>query len=383
MAKRVLIVGGSGRIGSQVAADLLSYTSAEVTITGRNRETAQQVCDRLGNRVQVLLLDLANQDAVRAAIAPMDLVIHCAGPFHYREAIVLQSCIEHGVNYVDVSDHPSFTRKAMEFSAAAASAGVTAIVNTGIFPGISNSMVRRDVEQLDATDRIHLSYVVSGSGGAGITVMRTTFLGLQKPFPAWLEGEWQTLKPYSDREIIEFPPPYGKTGVYWFDMPETFTLPATFPVKTVITKFGTAPDFYNHLTWSVARWWHPWLLQQKPVIEFLAHVSHLMTDVTDRFSGIGVAIRSEVTGTKAGQPMQVCSTLVHPNTAIAAACGTGSIAQLLLSGELRQPGVWAVEQALPTNLFEQTLHQRGIQLQARCVSLSQASPPVASSSSSS
>jgi len=363
MAKQVLIVGGSGRIGSHVAADLIAYTSAKVTITGRNDAVGTAVCDRLGERVQFLHLDLSDRDAVKSAIANVDLAIHCAGPFHYRDAIMLQTCIDHGVNYIDVSDHPSFTRKAIEYSEAAAAAGVTAIVNTGIFPGISNSMVRRDVEQLDDADQIHLSYVVSGSGGAGITVMRTTFLGLQKPFPAWINGEWKTLKPYSDRETIEFPAPYGKTGVYWFDMPETFTLPATFPVKTVVTKFGTVPDFYNYLTWSVARWWHPWILKQKPVIEFLSHVSHFMTDVTDRFSGIGVAIRSEVKGHKDGQPSQVVSTLVHPNTAIAAAAGTGSIAQLLLSGQFSKPGVWVVEQALPTDLFEQTLQERNIQIQ--------------------
>lgn len=362
MAKQVLIVGGSGRIGSQVAVDLLAYTAAEVTITGRNRSVGEKVRDRLGERAHFLPLDLSDRDAVKSAIAPVDLVIHCAGPFHYRTAIVLQTCIEHGINYIDVSDHPSFTRKAIEYSEAAVAAGITAIVNTGIFPGISNSMVRRDVEQLDEAEKIHLSYVVSGSGGAGITVMRTTFLGLQKPFPAWINGEWQTLKPYSDRETIEFPAPYGKTGVYWFDMPETFTLPATFPVKTVVTKFGTVPDFYNHLTWSVARWWHPWILKQTPVIEFLSHVSHFMTDVTDRFSGIGVAIRSEVTGQKNGELMTVCSTLVHPNTAIAAAAGTGSIAQLLLSGQLSKPGVWVVEQALPTDLFDQTLQERGMQI---------------------
>lgn len=362
MRQRVLILGGSGRIGQSVATDLIAHTEAEILLAGRNSAAGERVCNRLGTRAQFLMLNLEDQAGLSSAIALANLVIHCAGPFHFRDARVLKTCIDQGVNYVDVSDHPSFTRKAMEYSAAAAAAGVTAIVNTGIFPGISNSMVRQDVEQLDVAEKIHLSYVVAGSGGAGITVMRTTFLGLQKPFQAWINGAWQTIKPYSDRETIEFPAPYGRTGVYWFDMPETFTLPNTFPVKTVITKFGTVPDFYNFLTWTVAHWWHPWLLKQTPVIEFLSQVSHLMTDVTDRFSGIGVAIRSEVTGQKDGKPAQVCSTLVHENTAIAAGYGTGSVAQLLLSGQLHKPGVWVVEQALPTDLFNQTLQERGVNI---------------------
>jgi saccharopine dehydrogenase-like NADP-dependent oxidoreductase len=365
MTDQVLILGGSGRIGSKVAADLLAHTQAQVTIAGRNLAKGEHKSESLGDRVRFLTVDLADQKALHKAISNANVVVHCAGPFHYRDANVLKLCIENGVSYVDVSDHPSFTRKALEYRAQAQAAGVTAIINTGIFPGISNSMVRQGVEQLDNAETIHLSYVVAGSGGAGVTVMRTTFLGLQRPFEAWINGEWRSVNPYSDREVVEFPQPYGKIGVYWFDMPEAFTLPDTFPVKTVITKFATVPRFYNYLTWSVARWWHPSWLRNRAVIEFLSYVSHFMTDVTDRFSGIGVAIRSEVVGTKDGRTMRCYSTLTLSDTAIAAGVGTGTVVELLLSGQLKKPGVWAIEQALSTDLFEQVMQSRGIEIQHR------------------
>ncbi len=362
MTDRILIIGGTGRIGSSVAQDLASHTSAEITVTGRQLVSGTLMSSTLGPPVQFLALDLADADGLRRAIASHNLVIHCAGPFVYRDATVLKTCIEEGVNYLDVSDNRAFTRKAFACRDAATAAGVTAIINTGIFPGISNSMVRHDVEQLDQAERIHLSYVVAGSGGAGVTVMRTTFLGLQEPFEAWIDNQWQWVKPYSDREPIMFPKPYGKAGVYWFDMPEAFTLVDSFPVKTVITKFGSVPDFYNHLTWIAAHIFPPSWLKNPAGIEFLAHVSHRMTQVSDRFSGIGVAIRSEVTGYKDGESLSVCSTLVHENTAVAAGAGTGSIAELMLTGQLTKPGVWPVEQALPTELFQQTMHSRGLEI---------------------
>lgn len=360
MTNRVLILGGSGRIGSSVAADVVAYTDARVVVAGRNSALGVAVAERLGSRVEFAALDLSEKEKLHSAIASSNLVIHCAGPFHYRDASVLKICIEEGVHYLDVSDHRSFTQKALQYHELAQQAGVTAIVNTGIFPGISNSMVRQGVEQLDSSDRIHLSYVVAGSGGAGLTVMRTTFLGLQNPFEAWIEGKWQTVKPYSDREAVTFPSPYGRAGVYWYDMPETFTLPDTFPVKTAITKFGSVPDLYNYLTWWVAKTWPASWLRNRNVIEFLANVSYTMTQASDRFSGIGVAIRSEVTGMKAGKTATYCSTLVHENTAVAAGCGTGSLAQLILEGRLHKPGVWPVEAALPTDLFEETMQARGV-----------------------
>jgi saccharopine dehydrogenase-like NADP-dependent oxidoreductase len=365
MTDRVLILGGRGRIGSSVAADLLAHTSAKITITGRTAASNSNWHQRLGDQIEFLVLNLADHANLKQAIAASDLVIHCAGPFRYRDDQVLRLCIEHGVNYIDISDDRSFTRKVLKLREAAQAANVTAIVNSGVFPGISNSMVRQAVEHLDSVETIHLSYVVAGSGGAGVTVMRTTFLGLQNPFDVWLEGRWQQVKPYTGRELVDFPPPFGRTGVYWFDMPEAFTLTEAFPSRNVVVKFGSAPDFYNYLTASVANWFPSALVRNASFIEALSKVGHSMTALTDRLSGIGVAMQADVTGEKNGQTVCYRSSLVHDNTAVAAGYGTGSLAELVLSGQLKKPGVWAVEEALPTDLFEQAMQSRGVIIQQR------------------
>lgn len=354
MTKKVLIIGGCGRIGSSVAQDIATHTDAEVIVTSR------QPHQDIKQPLQFLSLDLDDLEGLKSAIASCDLVIHCAGPFHYRDGRVLKSCIEQGVHYLDVSDHRSFYQKVVQYREEAKTAGITAILNTGVFPGISNSMVRQGVEYFDEADTIHLSYLVAGSGGAGITVMRTTFLGLQQPFDAWVNGQWQKVLPYTKREAIEFPEPFGKTGVYWFDVPETYTFAESFAVKNVITKFGSVPDFYNHLTWITAHVFPSAWIESKKGIEFFSHVSYKMTSFTDKFSGVGVAMRAEIKGKKDDKLTKYCSTLVHENTAVAAGYGTGSVAQLLLEGKLDRPGIFPIEQALPTALFEQAMASRGI-----------------------
>jgi saccharopine dehydrogenase-like NADP-dependent oxidoreductase len=361
--RRVLIIGGCGRIGSSIAEDVLAHTQAEVTITGRNPQLGMAALERLGSNVRFQVLDLGQPAQLAEAVAKADLVIHSAGPFHYREAQVLKTCIDHRVDYIDVSDERRFTRKALALRAAAETAGITAIINTGVFPGISNSMVRKGVESMEQADSIQLSYVVAGSGGAGVTVMRTTFIGLQRPFEAWIDGRWQSIKPYTDREQLAFPEPYGKANVYWYDMPEAITLQETFPVQEVVTKFGVVPDFYNHATWSMAHWLPSAILRSRRTVEFLARVSHWMTDVTDRFSGTGVAMRCDVKGHHHGQPIQYTSGFVHENAAVATGLGTGSIAEVVLSGELQRPGVYPVEQVLSTELFMRSLSSRHLHIQ--------------------
>jgi saccharopine dehydrogenase-like NADP-dependent oxidoreductase len=359
---RVLILGGTGRIGSSIAQDLLAHTEVEVVLTGRHHQRGQLAAQKLGPRSQFLPLDLSEPDKLGAAIAAADLTIHAAGPFHLRDTQVLQLCLEQGVNYLDVSDYRGFTRDALALKAAAATAGVTAIVNTGVFPGISNSMARQGVEALDQAESVQLSYIVAGSGGAGVTVMRTTFLGLQHPFEAWLNGQWQTVKPYTARERLAFPAPYNNAHVYCYDMPEAMTLPDSFPLQTVKTKFGVVPDFYNHATWLTAHGLPDQVLQHPNTIEFLAQVSYWMTGVSDRFTGTGVAIRCDVQGHKAGETAHYCSWFAHPSAAIAAGIGAGYIAELLLSGQINQPGVYPVEQVVTTSQFLAALTRRQLSL---------------------
>lgn len=353
MTQKVLILGGQGRIGASVAADLRRWLpAAAVTVTGRSP------CMTPPPGVQFLPLDLADTAAVTTAIAPQDLVIHCAGPFSYRDHQVLDTCLDQGVNYLDVADNPRYVKAAMTRHERAVAAGVTAMVATGVFPGISNSLVRQGVETLDQTDEIHLSYGVVGSGGAGVTVMRTTFLELQHPFPAWIQGAWRTVQPYSDRTTLSFPAPYGRCGVYWFNTVEAMTLAQSFPVQTVVTKFGSMPDIYNHLTWLMAHRLPKAWLRQPALVEGLAHISYAMTQISDRFSGIGIAMEARLEGQHQGQPCVYRATFTHPNTAQAAGWGTGSIAQALLTG-WQHPGVWPVEQGWPTDQFLTTLQQRG------------------------
>ena len=143
---------------------------------------------------------------------------------------------------------------------------------------------------------------------------------------------------------------------------EAATLPLSFPnLRTVITKFGSIPDFYNYLTWMVAQLPSSWL-KNREMVEFLSQTSYAMTQVTDQFTGIGIAMQLEVTGLKDGQPGRITATFCHDNTATAAGAGTGSVAELLLSGELHQPGVWPVEQAVTTRLFQRTMQARGMEI---------------------
>jgi saccharopine dehydrogenase-like NADP-dependent oxidoreductase len=355
--KRVLIIGGSGRIGGSIAEDLLKYSDAEITITGRSPISSRK---NLNQCLRFKIVEISNPYCLKSAIADTDLVIHCAGPFALRDQSVLKTCIAQKVDYLDVSDDRRFTIEALSLHDQAEQAGITAIINTGVFPGISNSLVRASMEHFETVDAIRLSYLVEGSGGAGLTVMRTTFVGLSHRFEVWQQGKLQLVQPYSEPELIQFD--HRKTHVYWFDVPETYTLKNSFPANSVTTKFGVLPEIYNQLTWLTAHWFPKSWLKNSLFIETLSRVSFAMTKISDRFSGIGIAVKVEVSGIKAGKSTTAISQFSHPNTAKACGMGTGMIAQSILTGQLRKLGVSTVETAFPTSLFHQGLALRNLEI---------------------
>ena len=105
---KVLIIGGTGRIGQAIAHDLQQHTHAQITITGRTTKIQSW-----GLRTTFQSLDLADREAVKRSICMHSLVIHCAGPFRDRDYHVLQTCIHHRIPYIDVADSPDYVQGAL------------------------------------------------------------------------------------------------------------------------------------------------------------------------------------------------------------------------------------------------------------------------------
>lgn len=113
---KLLILGGTGRVG-KTAADFLASqvdTPLQITIAGRNRSRGERICSELANRhrkqqcvsFQVSQVNVLNEDELADAIRGCDTVLHTAGPFQRREqpGEVLKAALSIGRNYVDICD---------------------------------------------------------------------------------------------------------------------------------------------------------------------------------------------------------------------------------------------------------------------------------------
>lgn len=145
------IVLGGGMVGSVMAADLAADDDFEVVIADVRPEALQAAHQRAAGRVQTVQADCADPDAVRRLVEPFDIVL---GALASRIGFqTLRAVIDAGKNYCDISFMPE---NALDLDELARANDVTAVVDCGVAPGMSNLLAARGIAQLDEARAIEI-----------------------------------------------------------------------------------------------------------------------------------------------------------------------------------------------------------------------------------
>ncbi|XP_031272470.1 uncharacterized protein LOC116130927 isoform X3 [Pistacia vera] len=195
---RVLVLGGTGRVGGSTAVALSKLSpQLQIVFSCRNREKGAAMVDKLGKNSELAEVNIDNVDSLETALRDVDLLVHAAGPFQQSENCnVLEAAIETKKAYLDVCDDTSYALLAKSLKDRAISANVPAITTGGIYPGVSNAMAAELVraardESKGEPERLRFSYYTAGTGGAGPTMLATSFLLLGKEVVAYSKGIYQ------------------------------------------------------------------------------------------------------------------------------------------------------------------------------------------------
>lgn len=93
---RVLILGGTGRVGGSTAIALSKLCpELRVIVGGRNRERGAAMVTTLGGNSEFVEVNIDNVKSLEAALNDVDLVVNTAGPFQRAErCTVLEAAID-------------------------------------------------------------------------------------------------------------------------------------------------------------------------------------------------------------------------------------------------------------------------------------------------
>ncbi|GAB2212262.1 hypothetical protein Droror1_Dr00025614 [Drosera rotundifolia] len=344
---RVLVLGGTGRVGGSTAI-ALSRMSLDLSIIvgGRNREKGGMMKDKLGEKSEFVEIDISDASALEAALADVDLVVHAAGPFQQEgKCTVLEAAIRTKTAYVDVCDDTSYSQLAKSFCERAVEANVPAITTAGIYPGVSNVMaaelvrLARDEAQLEP-ERLRFYYYTAGSGGAGPTILATSFLLLGEDVIAYDKGQRIKLKPYSGVVNIDFGKGIRKKDVYLLNLPEVSSAHQVLGVPTVSARFGTAPFFWNWGMVAMTSLLPQEFLRDRNKVKQMVEMFDPLVRAVDRIAGERVSMRVDLECANGRHSIGVFS---HKRLSIAVGTATAAFVLAVLEGSTK-PGVWFPEE---------------------------------------
>ncbi|XP_021279391.1 uncharacterized protein LOC110413016 [Herrania umbratica] len=344
---RVLVLGGTGRVGGSTATALSKLCpDLRIVVGGRNREKGAAMVATLGNNAEFAEVNIDNKDSLEAALSDVDLVVHAAGPFQQaQKCTVLEAALETKTAYLDVCDDTSYAFRAKSFKDIAVEANIPAITTGGIYPGVSNVMAAELVraarsESKGEPERLRFSYYTAGSGGAGPTILATSFLLLGEEVVAYNKGQKIKLKPFTGMLNVDFGKGIGKRDVYLLNLPEVRSAHEVLEVPTVSARFGTAPFFWNWGMEAMTKLLPAEFLRDRSKVQQLVQLFDPLVRAVDGIAGERVSMRVDLECSDGRNTLALFS---HRRLPVLVGTATAAFALAILEGST-QPGVWFPEE---------------------------------------
>jgi len=144
-----IVVLGAGLVGGPMAADLAAGKEFELTVIDIDAEALRRLARIPG--VRTVERDLSDPESVRTLVGPHDLVLSAVpGHMGFR---TLRAVIEAGKNAVDIAFFPEDPFLLEEI---ALERGVSAVVDCGVAPGMSNMLVGHTQTRLDEIESVEI-----------------------------------------------------------------------------------------------------------------------------------------------------------------------------------------------------------------------------------
>ncbi len=178
----VLVLGGSGVFGARLCRLLAGDPGIAVTVAGRDGARAQALADELG--MASLALDWrVDLDRVLEGHR-FDALVHAAGPFQGQGYDVAETCIRHGVHYLDLADDSTFVCGIGRLDAAAKAAGVLVCAGASTGPALTAAVVDAAIADGMTPERIDFAIVPGNDAPRGLALVEAILDQAGKPIAA-------------------------------------------------------------------------------------------------------------------------------------------------------------------------------------------------------
>jgi len=242
---KVLVVG-TGAIGIVIASELTKNPEIkEVRLADINLQRAERIRDWLkSEKVSAHRVDAGKLDDVVRVAEGVDVIVNATLPRF--NLTITNAALRAKANYVDLAmyDYSSYSKQ-LELDDKYKEAGLTALLNAGSAPGITNVLAANAADRLDRVDviRIRIFDSVESKEIVSTWSPKVMWDDMATEPVVYDNGEFKRVPLFSGEEIYNFPDPIGPQTVVAHIHEEPVSLPRFIGkgLKYVDLKLGT-PD---------------------------------------------------------------------------------------------------------------------------------------------
>ena len=232
----VLGVGGAGSL----LAHLLERQGHTVSCGDRDIERARKFLGKK-SKIPIHQVNARNLWSIVRAARGCQLLVN-ASPAIFNE-VVLRAALRLRTHYLDLNSRLTrnpFKAEQLRFHKRFEAKNRTALINTGVAPGLTNLLVKRSAEMLDSPETVHLRMYESTQSEDPVSTWsaEVAFDAAVSHPRVYRAGRFRLAKRFSEREIFRFAPPIGQVPVYLAAQDEVATLPHYLPIKEMDVKIG-------------------------------------------------------------------------------------------------------------------------------------------------
>jgi hypothetical protein len=234
-----IFVLGAGVTGS-LLAELLRRQGHDVWCGDRDVERAGRF---LGKKspIEIREVNARNLWGIVRAARGCHLLVNAA-PAVFNE-IVLRAALRLRAHYLDTASHLTrhpFKAEQLRFAKRFEQKNRAAVINAGVAPGLTNLLVKRSAEMLDAVESAHVRLYEGSESEDPISQWSAEVSfdeAVSRP-RVYREGRFRFGQRFGEREKFRFPPPLGETGVVLAAQDEVGTLPHFVQMRELDVKIG-------------------------------------------------------------------------------------------------------------------------------------------------
>ncbi|MEJ2443093.1 MAG: saccharopine dehydrogenase NADP-binding domain-containing protein [Exilibacterium sp.] len=247
---RVLIIGGYGNFGRFISRSLAREDNLDLIIAGRSISKARSLAEEID--AETAVLDIHDKLAKRLQDIKPDIVIHTSGPFQSQGYEVAETCIEYGINYIDLADGREFVSGINVLNHKAKQKGVLIVSGASSVPCLTSALIDYYKNEFKTLESVDYGITTTQKTTRGIATTAAILSYTGKSFKTLVNGEQKSVYGWQGLHARKY------SGLGWrllgnCNVPDLELFPKIYPeLKTVRFYAGLELPFIHVTLWALS-----------------------------------------------------------------------------------------------------------------------------------